>query len=235
MFALGAALHELRPGAYVVKVKDDSPSAGQRGDDATTSPRASAYRWIIYTDMALQSFSGATGLDVVVRSLRTARPMSDVTLTLIAAKQRRTGARAHRWRRPRALPDALVNGDGPARARYVMAYGAARRLRRAGSATPGARSVRSRRRWAAYARRCRRLSLHRARHLSPRRARAPDRLDPRSGRPRDRQPAIDARDLSPERHRSAPHPHRPKRSMAAPSPRTSSSIAPRRAACGARS
>ncbi len=122
VFALGAALNELRPGAYVVKVRDDSPSAGQNAE-AENDSRASSYRWIIYTDMALQTFSGATGLDVVVRSLRTARPMSNVTLTLIAQNNEEL-ARVRTDREGRVhFAEALVNGDGPARARYVMAYG----------------------------------------------------------------------------------------------------------------
>lgn len=123
VFALGAALRELRPGAYVIKVRDASPSAGQRAESDNDSV-ASSYRWILYTDMALQSFSGATGLDVVVRSLRTARTMQNVTLTLIAENNEElartrtdSDGRVH-------FADALVNGDGPARARYVMAYGA---------------------------------------------------------------------------------------------------------------
>jgi uncharacterized protein YfaS (alpha-2-macroglobulin family) len=128
VFALGTALHELRPGAYIVKVRDGSPGAGQRtggsdeGDSDSESP-ASAFRWILYTDMALQSFSGATGMDVIVRSLRTARPMAGVTMTLIAqnndelARARSDGnGRVH-------FDDALIHGDGPAQARYVMAYG----------------------------------------------------------------------------------------------------------------
>ena len=123
VFALGAALRELRPGAYVVKVRDASPSAGQRGESENES-RASSYRWILYTDMALQSFSGATGLDVVVRSLRTARPMANTTLTLIAENNEEL-ARARTDSEGRVhFAEALVNGDGPARARYVMAYGA---------------------------------------------------------------------------------------------------------------
>jgi alpha-2-macroglobulin len=123
VFALGAALRELRPGAYVVKVRDDSPGAGQRGQGESDSP-ASSYRWILYTDMALQSFSGATGLDVVVRSLRTARPLANTTVTLIATNNEEL-ARARTDREGRVhFADALVNGEGPARARYVMAYGA---------------------------------------------------------------------------------------------------------------
>ncbi|MBL8538332.1 MAG: alpha-2-macroglobulin family protein [Hyphomonadaceae bacterium] len=122
VFALGAALRELRPGAYVVKVKDASPNAGQSANAENESP-ASAYRWVLYTDMALQSFSGASGLDVVVRSLRTARPLANATLTLIANNNEelarvRTDVDGHVH-----FADSLVNGDGPARARYVMAYG----------------------------------------------------------------------------------------------------------------
>jgi uncharacterized protein YfaS (alpha-2-macroglobulin family) len=125
VFSLGSALTEIRPGAYVVKVRDVSPSAGQRGNgESENESPASSYRWILYTDMALQSFSGATGLDVVVRSLRTARPLSNTTLTLIAANNEEL-ARVRTDRDGRAhFNDALVNGDGPARARYVMAYGA---------------------------------------------------------------------------------------------------------------
>ena len=122
VFSLTGALREFRPGAYIVKVKDVSPSAGQRGEGENESA-ASSYRWILYTDMALQSFSGATGLDVVVRSLRTARPMSNVTLTLIASNNEEL-ARVRNDREGRVhFNDALVNGDGPSRARYVMAYG----------------------------------------------------------------------------------------------------------------
>ncbi|HVY86259.1 MAG TPA: alpha-2-macroglobulin [Caulobacterales bacterium] len=122
VFALGAALHELRPGAYIVKLKDISPGAGANGEN-TQNP-ASAFRWIIYTDIALQTFSGETGVDVVARSLQTARPMPNVTVTLIAQNNEelaraRTDGQGHV-----RFSKALVEGDGPARARYVMAYGA---------------------------------------------------------------------------------------------------------------
>ncbi len=122
VFALGAALADLRPGAYVVKLTDESPGAGANGRD--NDRPAQAFRWIIYTDLALQTFEGATGMDVVARSLRTARPLANVTLTLIAenneelARVRTDGEGRARFNR------ALLDGEGPARARYVMAYGA---------------------------------------------------------------------------------------------------------------
>ncbi|MET0181838.1 MAG: alpha-2-macroglobulin [Caulobacterales bacterium] len=122
VFPLGAHLNDMRPGAYIVRVKDDSPGAGANGRD--NDRPAFAYRWIIYTDTALQTFEGATGMDVVARSLRTARPLSNVTLTLIAENNEELA-------RARTNSDGLVHfnkalfdGEGPARARYVMAYGA---------------------------------------------------------------------------------------------------------------
>ncbi len=121
VFALGASLADRRLGAYIVKVRDASPSAGQRNPDNESS--ASAFRWILYTDMALQSFSGAQGVDVVVRSLKSARPMGDVAVTLVA-ENNEILARANTSAEGIARFDAaLVKGEGPMRARYLMAYG----------------------------------------------------------------------------------------------------------------
>lgn len=122
VFPLGATLKELKAGAYVVKVKDASPSAGARGQDSDRA--ASAYRWVITTDMALQTFSGATGLDIVVRSLKTARPVSGVSLVLVAesnevlARARTDGDGRARFAKP------VMDGTGPLRPKLVMAYGA---------------------------------------------------------------------------------------------------------------
>ncbi|HVY03124.1 MAG TPA: MG2 domain-containing protein, partial [Caulobacterales bacterium] len=121
VFPLGAALKEFKPGAYVVKVQDASPGAGANGDGDRP---AAAHRWIIYTDMALQTFEGATGMDVVVRSLETAKPLAGVTLTLIASNNDELGrARTDGDGRVR-FPEPLMKGEGALRARYVMAYGA---------------------------------------------------------------------------------------------------------------
>ncbi|MES1156853.1 MAG: alpha-2-macroglobulin [Alphaproteobacteria bacterium] len=121
VFALGAALADLRAGAYIVKLKDETPGAGSTGEN-TDNP-ATAYRWIIYTDIALQTFSGGSGIDIVARSLRNARPLSNTTVTLIAQNndelaRARTDGQGHVH-----FAQSLVNGEGPAHARYVMAYG----------------------------------------------------------------------------------------------------------------
>ena len=122
VFALGAALRRIQPGAYIVKVRDASPEVNVEGENADSRP-AAAYRWILYTDMALQTFRGATGLDVVARSLTSARPMSNVTLTLVAENNDELArSRTDSQGRVR-FNQAVMDGEGPQRARYVMAYG----------------------------------------------------------------------------------------------------------------
>lgn len=121
VFALGAALGAVDPGAYIVKVRDISPGA-PRPEDGDASP-AAAYRWVLYTDLALQSFRGAQGLDVVVRSLETARPVGGVVLTLIGGDNAEL-ARVRTSREGFArFPAALLEGEGAGRAKMVMAYG----------------------------------------------------------------------------------------------------------------
>ncbi|MFN3229909.1 MAG: alpha-2-macroglobulin family protein, partial [Asticcacaulis sp.] len=82
VFPLGSVLKELRAGAYVVKVRDASGGRGNQ-DQEQTSP-AQARRWILFTDMALATYSGSQGLDVTVRSLKSARPMGGVRVALVA-------------------------------------------------------------------------------------------------------------------------------------------------------
>jgi uncharacterized protein YfaS (alpha-2-macroglobulin family) len=121
VFALGAALGAIEPGAYIVKLRDVSPGA-PRPEDGDAAP-AAAYRWVLYTDLALQSFRGAQGLDVVVRSLETARPVGGVVLTLIAdnnAELARVRTNREGYAR---FPTALLEGEGAGRAKMVMAYG----------------------------------------------------------------------------------------------------------------
>jgi len=122
VFALGAELKDLRPGAYIVRAKDVSPGAGANGRN--TDRPAFAYRWIVYTDTALQTFEGASGIDVVARSLRTARPLANVTVTLIAENNEELARARTDAEGLVHFQRALMTGEGPARARYLMAYGA---------------------------------------------------------------------------------------------------------------
>jgi len=66
---------ELDPGAYIVTAQDA----------AKKNRPASAYRWIMSTDMALSSYRGKDGLTVSVRSIESAKLQRGVKLALIAA------------------------------------------------------------------------------------------------------------------------------------------------------
>lgn len=116
VFSLGAALDELKPGAYFIHVRDVSPGA----DEYRT---AQAWRWIVFTDMALTTYSGADGVDVFVRSISSARSLAGVELSLIA-QNNDVLARAVTNADGRArFEGAAVNGEYPLTPRMLMAYG----------------------------------------------------------------------------------------------------------------
>jgi len=124
VFPLGAVLKDMRPGGYVIKARDASSRAatGDDEEDEGTQP-AQARRWIMFTDMALIGYDGAESLDVVVRSLKTARIQSGVRVALVArngedlAEARTDGSGRVRFLRP------LLEGEGALRPKMVMAYG----------------------------------------------------------------------------------------------------------------
>ena len=111
-------LGTLQPGAYYVELAD--AAALDRED---REPGARAGRWLIVTDLAFTAYRGETGLDVVVRSLDTAEPVSGVEVQLIARSNeilatRRTG------RDGRLRFDApLMAGDEGDAPRVLTAYG----------------------------------------------------------------------------------------------------------------
>ncbi|GGY55122.1 alpha-2-macroglobulin family protein [Parvularcula lutaonensis] len=72
------AVGNLEAGAYYVEARD--AEAELRGE---YNP-ARAGRWIIVTDLAAVAYRGATGLDITVRSLETAQPVSLSTVRLVS-------------------------------------------------------------------------------------------------------------------------------------------------------
>ncbi len=129
VFPLGAVLKEMKPGGYVIKARDATgrPDIKMGKDDASdddNNPPAQARRWILFTDMGLSAYDGADALDVVVRSLKTARTMGGVRVALVAkngedlasATSDASSGRV-RFLRP------LLKGEGAAQAKMVMAYG----------------------------------------------------------------------------------------------------------------
>jgi uncharacterized protein YfaS (alpha-2-macroglobulin family) len=127
VFPLGAVLKEMKPGAYVIKAIDASGGrlvgdANQEEGDSGPPP-AQARRWVVFTDMALQGYEGSQALDVVVRSLQTAKTLSGLKVALLARNgetlaEAQSDASGHvRFDRP------LLDGEGAADAKMVMAYG----------------------------------------------------------------------------------------------------------------
>lgn len=68
------------PGAYVLIAMDAARDEQQDYYDNGTI----AAQWVVYSELALTSFQGASGLSVFVRSYATARPQGGVRLNLVA-------------------------------------------------------------------------------------------------------------------------------------------------------
>ena len=128
VFPLGAVLKDMQPGGYVIKARD--ASGGRRLKESATdeggydnNPPAQARRWVMFTDMALTAYEGSEGLDVVIRSLKTARILPSLKVLLVArngetlAETRSDASGRVKFNRP------LLDGEGASDARMVMAYG----------------------------------------------------------------------------------------------------------------
>lgn len=112
---LNRLVGELPPGGYVI-------SASRKHDDNESYP-ARAWRWIISTDLALTSYRGDDGLTVSTRSIDTARLQDGIDVTLVAENndilaKAVTDASGHV-----NFAASLLNGEGPKRAKMIMAYG----------------------------------------------------------------------------------------------------------------
>ncbi|MFT4090401.1 MAG: alpha-2-macroglobulin [Asticcacaulis sp.] len=121
VFPLGAVLKDLKPGAYVIKVRDASGGRDKKIDDMS----AQARRWILFTDLALTTYSGSQGIDVVVRSLKSAKPVNNVRVALVAQNGEELGeARTGSDGRVN-FPKTLLKGEDALTPRMIMAYGPA--------------------------------------------------------------------------------------------------------------
>lgn len=118
VFPIAEAIGEARPGAYYLRVENLEELESGR-----TGAIARAERWLIVTDLAFTAYRGETGLDVVLRSLQTARPAQGVAVRLIARSNEVLAEASSdsegRVRFERALLDGR-EGDAP---RMLMAYG----------------------------------------------------------------------------------------------------------------
>jgi uncharacterized protein YfaS (alpha-2-macroglobulin family) len=108
----------LEPGAYYVAIAD---AAARDRNDRQEPARAA--RWLIVTDLAFTAYRGETGLEVVVRSLDTAEPASDVEVQLVS-RANEVLATSRSARDGRVTFDAPLmagrEGDAP---RLITGYG----------------------------------------------------------------------------------------------------------------
>ncbi len=127
VFPLGAVLKEMKAGGYVIKARDASGGRDLKGDDgrpADNNPPAQARRWIMFTDMGLSAYDGSEALDVVVRSLKTARTLPGVRVALVAKTGEDLASVVSDASGRVRFPRPLLKGEGASAAKMVMAYGA---------------------------------------------------------------------------------------------------------------
>ncbi|WP_370689785.1 alpha-2-macroglobulin [Phenylobacterium sp.] len=122
VFPLGAVLREMKPGGYVIRARDASGGRSLTGGD-DGNPPAQARRWIMFTDLALSAYAGAEATDVVVRSLKSARPQSGLRVALVAANGEDLAEARTDGQGRAQFPAALSKGSGALRPKMIMAYG----------------------------------------------------------------------------------------------------------------
>ncbi len=117
VFPLGAALPNLAPGAYYVKLKDASTGADKYR-------AAQAYRWVMFTDIAMTSYSSGEGIDVFARSIASGKALSGVKLELVASNNDVLALATTSADGRARFEKSAVNGDYQLTPRMIMAYGA---------------------------------------------------------------------------------------------------------------
>ncbi len=118
VFPLLEVLGELAPGAYVLRAENLAEL-----ELDSDRPVARAERWVVVTDLAFTAYRAHDGLDVVLRSLQTARPVRNARVQLVA-RSNEILAETVSGRDGRArFAGALLRGQGPNAPRLLLAYG----------------------------------------------------------------------------------------------------------------
>jgi len=107
---------ELEPGAYIVNVS--------RKAEPNVRRPASAWRWIIITDLAITSYRGENGLNATIRSIDTGKLRPGVEMALVATNNEILAKETSDKAGHVFFPPALLKGTGPLAPKMVLAYGA---------------------------------------------------------------------------------------------------------------
>ena len=134
-FPLAGIIKSEQPGAYLVIAED---AANAMPDKELSTVAASDEQnvfwrdlyetipahWVMVTDIALTAMTGADGLHVSARSLKSAEPLAGVKVTLLATGQDQLGQAttdANGWA---TFGPGLLRGHGASAAATITAYGA---------------------------------------------------------------------------------------------------------------
>ncbi|HBU99114.1 MAG TPA: hypothetical protein DEF21_14595 [Thalassospira lucentensis] len=103
---------DFKPGLYVLV-------ASEPDDDDSWSNKPT--QWMVVTDLGLSAYGGENGLSVQVRSLKSAKPVGDVTVRLVARNNEILGEATSRSDGWVDFAGALLNGTGGKQAVYLTA------------------------------------------------------------------------------------------------------------------
>jgi alpha-2-macroglobulin len=134
-FPLAGIIKSEQPGAYLVMVEDaanampDKEFSTVAASDEQNDFWRDRYQmipahWVMVTDIALTAMTGADGLHVSARSLKSAEPLVGVKVTLLATGQDQLGQAttdANGWA---TFGPGLLRGHGASAAATITAYGA---------------------------------------------------------------------------------------------------------------
>jgi len=133
-FPLAGVLKADQPGAYLVIAEDAAHatpekvfSGGEydesRDPDWREENAKIPAHWVMVTDIALTAMTGADGLHVAVRSLKSAEPLPGVRLALIATGQDRLAMAISDGSGLATFAPGMLRGRGAAAADTILAYG----------------------------------------------------------------------------------------------------------------
>jgi hypothetical protein len=134
-FPLAGIIKSEQPGAYLVIAED---AANAMPDKELSTVAASDEQnvfwrdlyetipahWVMVTDIALTAMTGANGLHVSARSLKSAEPLAGVKVTLLATGQDQLGQATTDANGSTTFGPGLLRGHGASAAATITAYGA---------------------------------------------------------------------------------------------------------------
>ena len=119
LFPLRRALNENKAGAYMILATD---AADEDSTDENANWKPKAAQFVVDTDLGLTSFKGKDGLNVFVRSLKNAEPISGVELRLIARNNEELEVKKTGSDGRAQFSAAITRGTGGLEPVAVMAY-----------------------------------------------------------------------------------------------------------------